>query len=350
MAVPIGLGFVDHIQSGFVEPPHDVAAIREVVVAGAIEGLPVDEGFTEVLGIGGEPRIVVLRHLHREVQMRPRPGSRREPFEYERPVLGTDVLHGIDAGHAVERTQEREILEGSADGADIRMLPGRQIEHPLGLVHPRHGQARIEQQRPDATRTACGIQNVSPVGKQVDQVLDEPPVRVRKASPLVVVPVSELRVIPPARGLTPGVEELAPVCRISLLDRCSCHVCHQPYASRTRPSPPFRAFSKRDGRTKFPGGMRRWPGDAFGGRYLPVVIFLQANTDIEDILNLDLLIKQLALALGLAMVLGNAYAIYKNRKGEKPKDEEGDFRPARAYWLLGVGVVISIWGAVSLLA
>lgn len=47
---------------------------------------------------------------------------------------------------------------------------------------------------------------------------------------------------------------------------------------------------------------------------------LQVNTDVQDLLNLDLLIKQLALALGLAMVLGNGYAIYKNRKGERPKD------------------------------
>lgn len=75
---------------------------------------------------------------------------------------------------------------------------------------------------------------------------------------------------------------------------------------------------------------------------------LQANTDIQDILNLDLLIEQLALALGLAMVLGNGYAIYKNRKGQKPKDEEGEFRPGRAYWLFGVGTLIAIWGAVSL--
>ena len=80
------------------------------------------------------------------------------------------------------------------------------------------------------------------------------------------------------------------------------------------------------------------------------MIFLQANTDIQDILNLDLLIKQLALALGLAMVLGNGYAIYKNRRGQKPKDEEGEFRPGRAYWLLGVGVLIATWGAISLLA
>ncbi len=77
---------------------------------------------------------------------------------------------------------------------------------------------------------------------------------------------------------------------------------------------------------------------------------LQASTDIQDIFALDLLIKQLALALGLAMVLGNGYAIYKNRKGDKPKDEEGEFRPGRAYWLLGVGTLIAIWGAVSLLA
>lgn len=67
-----------------------------------------------------------------------------------------------------------------------------------------------------------------------------------------------------------------------------------------------------------------------------------------DIFNLDLLVKQLALALGLAMVLGNAYAIYKNQKGDKPKGEEGEFRAGRAYWLLGVGVLIASWGAISL--
>lgn len=77
---------------------------------------------------------------------------------------------------------------------------------------------------------------------------------------------------------------------------------------------------------------------------------LQVNTDVQDLLNLDLLIKQLALALGLAMVLGNGYAIYKNRKGERPKDEEGDFRRGRAYWLLAVGTIIAAWGAVSLVA
>ena len=75
---------------------------------------------------------------------------------------------------------------------------------------------------------------------------------------------------------------------------------------------------------------------------------MQASSDSVDIFNLDLLIKQLALALGLAMVIGNAYAIYKNRRNEKPKDEEGEFRPGRAYWLLGVGTLIALWGGISL--
>lgn len=77
---------------------------------------------------------------------------------------------------------------------------------------------------------------------------------------------------------------------------------------------------------------------------------MQASSDSVDIFNLDLLIKQLALALGLAMVIGNAYAIYKNRRNEKPKDEEGEFRPGRAYWLLSVGTLIALWGGISLLS
>jgi hypothetical protein len=71
---------------------------------------------------------------------------------------------------------------------------------------------------------------------------------------------------------------------------------------------------------------------------------------MEELLDLNLLIKQLALALGLAMVVGNLYAVYKHRKGDKPKDEEGEFRTGRVVWLLIVGVLISLWGGFSLLA
>lgn len=67
-------------------------------------------------------------------------------------------------------------------------------------------------------------------------------------------------------------------------------------------------------------------------------------------LGLDSLLAQFILALGLAMVLGNGYAIYKARRGERPKGAQGEFRASRAYWLLGVGAVITLWGAASLLA
>ena len=71
--------------------------------------------------------------------------------------------------------------------------------------------------------------------------------------------------------------------------------------------------------------------------------------DVEAILDLNLLVKQMALAMGLAMVIGNGYAVYKARRGQKPKGEEGEFRPARAWWLIVVGVLIATWGGLSLL-
>lgn len=72
--------------------------------------------------------------------------------------------------------------------------------------------------------------------------------------------------------------------------------------------------------------------------------------DIVDVLGLDTLLAQFILALGLAMVLGNGFAVYKARRGEKPKDVSGEFRATRAYWLIAVGAVITVWGAASLLA
>jgi hypothetical protein len=72
--------------------------------------------------------------------------------------------------------------------------------------------------------------------------------------------------------------------------------------------------------------------------------------DVFDVLGLDALLGQFVVALGGALVLGNGYAIYKARRGEAPKGEEGEFRAGRAWWLFGVGVVILIWGLVSLLA
>jgi len=72
------------------------------------------------------------------------------------------------------------------------------------------------------------------------------------------------------------------------------------------------------------------------------------ETDVAEILDLDQLLVLMVLAIGLAMVVGNGFAIWQHHRGRKPKGEGGEFRAARAYWLLAVGVVMTIWGAVSL--
>ena len=71
--------------------------------------------------------------------------------------------------------------------------------------------------------------------------------------------------------------------------------------------------------------------------------------DVIDILGLDSLIAQVVLAIGGAMVLGNGFAIIQHRRGRAPKGATGEFRAPRAWWLLGVGFVITLWGAASLL-
>ena len=75
----------------------------------------------------------------------------------------------------------------------------------------------------------------------------------------------------------------------------------------------------------------------------------QPATDITELLGLDTLLAQLVLALGAAMVLGNGFALWKHRRGEAPAVEGAQFRKARAWWLLAVGTLISIWGVVSLI-
>ena len=68
------------------------------------------------------------------------------------------------------------------------------------------------------------------------------------------------------------------------------------------------------------------------------------------IFNLNELLAQLMLALGAALVVGNGFALIQARRGIKPKGMEGDLRRGRAWWLIGVGVVITVWSAASLLA
>ena len=71
---------------------------------------------------------------------------------------------------------------------------------------------------------------------------------------------------------------------------------------------------------------------------------------MADFFDLDSLLAQLILALGAALVAGNAFALVMARRGVRPKGATSDLRKGRAWFLLVVGLVIAIWGLASLLA
>lgn len=68
---------------------------------------------------------------------------------------------------------------------------------------------------------------------------------------------------------------------------------------------------------------------------------------MTDILGLDDIFAELVLGLGLAILIGNGLAVYKHRRGERPKGVEGEFRSGRVYFLMGVGLLMVVWGAAS---
>jgi hypothetical protein len=74
------------------------------------------------------------------------------------------------------------------------------------------------------------------------------------------------------------------------------------------------------------------------------------HLDITDLLGLDTLLAQLVLAIGAAMVVGNVAALVADSRGRRPKGAEGDLHRTRAWWLLAVGLLIALWGGLSLLA
>lgn len=69
-----------------------------------------------------------------------------------------------------------------------------------------------------------------------------------------------------------------------------------------------------------------------------------------DIFDFESLLPQLVLALGLALIVGNGLAWLKHRKGEAPEEvEDAQYRPGRVLFLSLVGLLLTIWGAVTLL-
>ena len=71
---------------------------------------------------------------------------------------------------------------------------------------------------------------------------------------------------------------------------------------------------------------------------------------MTEFLDIDNLLPELVLGLGLALLVGNAIAWWKHRQGRVPEGIEGaQYRPGRLRFLMTVGLVMAVWGAVSLI-
>ena len=69
-----------------------------------------------------------------------------------------------------------------------------------------------------------------------------------------------------------------------------------------------------------------------------------------DLFDFENLLPQMILALGLALLIGNGLAWWKNRKGESPKEvPDAVYRPGRVRFLMLVGLVLTVWATVTLL-
>ncbi len=71
---------------------------------------------------------------------------------------------------------------------------------------------------------------------------------------------------------------------------------------------------------------------------------------MPEILDLDSLLAQMVLVLGVVLLAGNAYALFMDHRGVESKEEEGEIRRPRAWFLLALGALISCWGLFSLIA
>lgn len=69
-----------------------------------------------------------------------------------------------------------------------------------------------------------------------------------------------------------------------------------------------------------------------------------------DLFDIDRLLPELVLALGLALLIGNGFAWWKHRKGEIPEGvPDASYRQGRVRWMMAVGFLLTLWGAVSLI-
>ncbi|MGH8916111.1 MAG: hypothetical protein ACRDZM_16565 [Acidimicrobiia bacterium] len=68
-----------------------------------------------------------------------------------------------------------------------------------------------------------------------------------------------------------------------------------------------------------------------------------------DFLDFDNLLPELIVGLGLALLVGNGLAWWRHRQGRAPRGVESpQYRAGRVAFLMVVGLLMTVWGAVSL--
>ena len=71
---------------------------------------------------------------------------------------------------------------------------------------------------------------------------------------------------------------------------------------------------------------------------------------VDELFDFDNLLPELIIALGLALLVGNGMAWWKHRQGQTPDGvDHAIYRPGRVMFLVVVGGVLLVWGAVTLL-
>jgi hypothetical protein len=71
---------------------------------------------------------------------------------------------------------------------------------------------------------------------------------------------------------------------------------------------------------------------------------------VGELLDFENLLPELIIALGLALLIGNGTAWWKHRQGQTPKGVAAAlYRPGRVRFLVVVGLVLLVWGGVTLL-
>jgi hypothetical protein len=69
---------------------------------------------------------------------------------------------------------------------------------------------------------------------------------------------------------------------------------------------------------------------------------------LGDFLDFENLLPELVIGLGLALLVGNGLAWWRHRQGRTPAGvENAQYRGGRVLFLVAVGLVMTVWGAVS---